>query len=70
MSRCVQFTFGDKGEVYLLGKSVLPVTDYSTRILKVLKTIPFLYLKAVSGDGAPSLGVMNLKTLKNLKDVF
>ena len=25
-SRCVQFTFGDKREVYLLDESVLPVT--------------------------------------------
>ena len=26
-SRCMQFTFGDKGNVYLLDKSVLPVTE-------------------------------------------
>ena len=25
-SRCMQFTFGDKGEVYLLDESALPVT--------------------------------------------
>ena len=27
MSRCLQFTFGDKGEVYLLDESALPVTE-------------------------------------------
>ena len=26
-SRCMQFTFGDKREVYLLDESVLPVTE-------------------------------------------
>ena len=26
-SRCMQFTFGDKGEVYLLDKSALPVPE-------------------------------------------
>ena len=27
MSRCMQFTFGDKKEVYLLDESALPVTE-------------------------------------------
>ena len=26
-SRCIQFTFGDKREVYLLNESALPVTE-------------------------------------------
>ena len=30
-SRCVQFTFGDKGELYLWDKSALPVTKKSVR---------------------------------------
>ena len=30
-SQCMQFTFGDKGEVYLLDKSVLPVTGKERR---------------------------------------
>ena len=31
MSRCVQLSFGDKGEVYLLDESVLPVTEKEGR---------------------------------------
>ena len=27
MSQCVQFTFGDKGKVYLMDESALPVTE-------------------------------------------
>ena len=27
MSRCMQFTFGDEREVYLLDESALPVTE-------------------------------------------
>ena len=30
-SGCMQFTFGDKGEVYLQDKSALPVTELSHR---------------------------------------
>ena len=28
---CMQFTYGDKGEVYLLDESVLPVTEKERR---------------------------------------
>ena len=30
-SRCMLFTFGDKGEVYLVDESVLPVTEKERR---------------------------------------
>ena len=32
-SQCMQFTFGDKGEVYLLDTSALPVTEKERRRL-------------------------------------
>ena len=30
-SRCVQFTFGDKGKVYLLNESALPATEKESK---------------------------------------
>ena len=32
MSRCLQFTFGDKGEVYMLDESALPVTEKDSKL--------------------------------------
>ena len=30
-SQCMQFTFGDKGEIYLLDESLVPVTEKERR---------------------------------------
>ena len=38
MSRCIQFTFGDKREVYLQDESLLPVTEKES-MRKIKKSI-------------------------------